>query len=180
MIPRKQTYYRETIIPKMQKDFNLKNKLQVPSIKKISVNMGVGEAAADAKILEKCMEEMALITGQKPAICRTTKAISNFKTRIGLGVGCRVTLRRVKMYEFLDRLISVALPRIRDFRGVPSNSFDQGGNYSFGIIEQTIFPEVESDRIPRIQGMDVTIVFSSKNKELNKALLKEFGMPFRE
>ncbi len=180
MIPRLQTFYKEKVVPKILQEHSLKNIYQVPSIKKIVVNMGVGEAIADAKALEKCVEELSLITGQRPAVCRAKKAISNFKTRIGLAIGCRVTLRRAKMYEFLDRLISVALPRIRDFRGVPNNSFDKGGNYTFGINEQTIFPEIEADRTPRIQGMDITIVFSSKKKELNKALLKEFGMPFKE
>jgi len=179
MKPRLQETYRNVIIPKMLETFKYKNKLQVPRVVKIVVNMGVGEAIEDIKILEQAMSELATITGQKPAIRRARKAISNFKIREGLPVGCKVTLRSNMMYEFLDRLVNVALPRIRDFGGISPNSFDQAGNYSLGITEQTIFPEIDTDNVSRVQGMDITIVTTAKTKEEAKELLKLFGLPFK-
>ena len=165
----------------MMEKFGLKNRMSVPRLDKIVVNMGVGEALQDIKILDKAMEEMATITGQKPIIRRAKVAISNFKVKVGNPVGCKVTLRKQKMYEFLDRLISVALPRIRDFRGVPSTSFDNAGNYTLGLSEQNIFPEIEYDRITRTQGMDIVFVIkNSKSSAHSQELLRLFGMPFKE
>lgn len=165
----------------MMQKFNLKNRMAVPRVDKIVVNMGVGEALADVKILDRAMEELALITGQRPLMRRAKIAISNFKVKENNPVGCKVTLRRAKMYEFMDRLISVALPRIRDFRGVSSTAFDKAGNYTMGIQEQTIFPELDVDRISRTQGMDICFVIkNSKSSEMSKELLKSFGVPFKE
>lgn len=179
MAPRLLEKYKNEIIPEMMKTFSLKNKFAVPRLEKIVVNMGVGEALQDIKILEKSMEDLTTITGQKPIMRRAKKAISNFKIRQGQAIGCKVTLRRAKMYEFLDRLINSALPRIRDFRGVPYDSFDQAGNYTLGLKEQAMFPEIDYDRVSRPQGMDITIVVkNSKTKERAKELLKLFGMPF--
>ena len=159
--------------------FQLKNKLAVPRLEKIVVNMGVGEGIQDIKIAEKAMDELGQITGQRPILRRAKKAIANFKIREGLPVGCKVTLRRAVMYEFMDRLLNVALPRIRDFRGVSAGSFDKEGNYSLGLSEQGIFPEIEYDKIGRTQGMDITFVLrNAKNKERARELLKLFGMPF--
>lgn len=180
MIPRLKEAYNKEIVPAMMKKFNYKNKMQVPSIQKVVVNMGVGEAIADIKILDKAMEEMGVITGQKPVICRAKKAISNFKIRESNPIGCKVTLRKTIMYEFLDRLLNVALPRIRDFRGVPSTSFDEAGNYTLGINEQTIFPEIEYDKIQRPQGMNITIATNAVSKDQAKELLRLFGMPFKD
>jgi large subunit ribosomal protein L5 len=180
MPPRLLEMYRKEIAPQMMEKFNLKNKLQVPSIEKIVVNMGVGEGQQDIKILEKAMEELSLITAQKPLMRRAKKAIANFKIKKGNPIGCKVTLRRARMYEFLDRLISVSLPRIRDFRGLSPDAFDEKGSFSLGLTEQTIFPEIEYDRINRVQGMDITIVIkNSKTKEQSKELLSLFGMPFQ-
>lgn len=179
MTPRLLERYRAEIIPQLMKAFNLKNKYAVPRLEKIVVNMGVGEAIADIKALEKSMDELALITGQKPVMRRAKKAISNFKIKENQAIGCKVTLRRAIMYEFLDRLISIALPRIRDFRGTSLTSFDMGGNYTMGLSEQNIFPEIDYDKISRTQGMDITFVIkNSKSKEQSKELLKAFGMPF--
>jgi len=181
MTPRLLEKYRNEIIPKMMQVFNLRNKLAVPRVEKVVVNMGVGEGLQDIKLLEKAMEELALITGQKPILRRAKKAIANFKIRQGSPIGCKVTLRRTMMYEFMDRLLNVALPRIRDFRGVSTDSFDKAGNYTLGLTEQNIFPEIEYDRITRTQGMDVTIVIkNAKSKEQAKELLRLFGMPFKE
>jgi len=175
-----QEKYRNEIIPEMMKTFSLKNKMAVPRLDKIVINMGVGEALADVKILDKAMEELATISGQKPLMRRARIAISNFKIKENNPIGCKVTLRRAKMYEFLDRFISVALPRIRDFRGVPNDSFDKAGNYSMGLTEQHIFPEIDFDRITRTQGMDITFVIkNSKHKEHSRKLLQLFGMPFQ-
>jgi len=179
MTPRLLQRYREEIIPQMQEKFKLKNKLAVPRLDKIVVNMGVGEALQDIKTLEKSMDELGMITGQRPIMRRAKKAISNFKIKQGNPIACKVTLRKAIMYEFLDRLLNVALPRIRDFRGVPLDAFDQAGNYSLGINEQVIFPEIEYDKISRPQGMDITIVIkNAKGKEEAQELLKLFGMPF--
>lgn len=165
----------------MMQTFGLKNRLAVPRLEKIVINMGVGEALQDIKILEKASEELAAITGQKPIIRRAKKAISNFKLKQGAPVGCKVTLRRARMYEFLDRLINVTMPRIRDFRGVPADSFDKAGNYTLGLTEQGIFPEIEYDKITRPQGMDITFVISgAKTTEQSRELLRLFGMPFKE
>ena len=179
MTPRLLEKYRKEIIPKMMEKFSYKNRLEVPHIKKIIINMGIGEGVSDIKIIEKAMEELSQITGQKPIICRAKKAIANFKIRADQPVGCKITLRRFRMYEFLDRLINLTLPRIRDFSGVPSDSFDQGGNYSFGINDQSIFPEMDIDKIQRTQGMDIIIVINAKFKEESYELLKFFGMPFK-
>jgi len=180
MSPRLLEKYRTEIIAQMQQKFSIKNKFAVPRLEKIVVNIGVGEAITDIKILEKCMEELAAITGQKPVMRRAKKAIANFKIRKGLPIGCKVTLRRKIMYEFLDRLVNVALPRVRDFRGVSCDSFDQAGNYSLGLNDQMIFPEIEYDRISRVQGMDITLVIKNvKSKEHAQELLKLFGMPFQ-
>lgn len=170
--------YTKQIIPQMQAKFGFKNPMAVPRLEKIVVNMGVGEAVGDNKILERTLQELTTITGQKPIVRRAKKAISNFKIKKGQPVGLKVTLRRVRMYEFLDRLVNVALPRIRDFRGVRKNSFDQGGNYSLGLQEQIIFPEIEYDKTERMQGMDITICTTAKTKEESSELLKLFGMPF--
>ena len=179
MKPRLLEKYRDEIAPKMIETFNLKNRLAVPRIEKIVVNMGVGEGAQDIKILERAMDEMAAITGQKPILRRAKKAIANFKIRDGHPIGCKVTLRRAMMYEFMDRLVNVTLPRIRDFRGVSPDAFDHAGNYTLGLAEQTIFPEIEYDRITRTQGMDITFVIkNAKTKEQARELLKLFGMPF--
>ena len=180
MIPRLLEKYRNEIVPQMMQTFNLKNRLAAPQLEKIVVNMGVGEGLQDIKILEKAMEELAFITGQKPILRRAKKAIANFKIRKGHPIGCKVTLRRAMMYEFMDRLINIAMPRIRDFRGVSPDSFDGGGNYTLGIIEQTIFPEIDYDKMTRTQGMDITFVIKNvKSKEQAKELLRLFGMPFR-
>lgn len=179
MVPRLLEKYRNEIVPAMMTKFGHKSLMAVPRIEKIVINMGIGEGSRDIKILEKCMSELAMIVGQKPMICRAKKAISNFKIREGLPVGCKVTLRKAMMYEFFDRLVSVALPRIRDFKGFPLTSFDQSANYSLGLTEQTIFAELEIDRVQRTQGMDITIVTNSKSKEEVLELLKLFGFPFR-
>jgi len=180
MTPRLLEKYRNEIIPKMMEEFSIKNKLAIPRIEKIVVNMGVGEALTDIKILEKAMEELGMITGQKPILRRAKKAISNFKLKQGQPVGCKVTIRRTMMYEFLDRLVSIALPRIRDFRGVSLDSFDEKGNYTLGISDQVIFPEIEYDKITRTQGMDITLVIkNAKTKEQARELLRLFGMPFK-
>jgi large subunit ribosomal protein L5 len=171
--------YNNEIIPQMMAKFNYANRLQVPRIKKVVVNMGIGGAAQEIKELEVAMDELTLITGQRPSITRASKAISNFKIRKGSAVGCRVTLRRKRMYEFLDRLINVAIPRVKDFRGVPSSSFDNHNNYSLGITEHTIFPEIEYDKVQKMRGMDITIVMNARNRQEASELLKQFGMPFR-
>ncbi|MDD5557562.1 MAG: 50S ribosomal protein L5 [bacterium] len=170
--------YRSEIVPAMMERFGYRNRLQVPRIEKIVVNMGVGEATQDVKVLEDAAADLALITGQRPALTRSRKSISNFKLRAGAKVGCKVTLRGRMMYEFLDRLVSVALPRIRDFRGLPSAAFDGRGGYSFGLAEQTMFPEIDLDKMKRSQGMDVAIVTSSATDEEAMALLASFGVPF--
>ena len=180
MTPRLLDKYRQEIVPQLMQTFNLKNRLAAPRLEKIVVNMGVGEALEDVKILEKAIEELALIAGQKPVIRRSKKAIANFKIKQGNPIGCKVTLRRAIMYEFMDRLINVALPRIRDFRGISVDSFDRAGNYTLGITEQGIFPEIDYDKITRPQGMDITFVIKNSGvKGQSKELLKLFGMPFQ-
>ncbi|MBL7156880.1 MAG: 50S ribosomal protein L5 [Candidatus Omnitrophica bacterium] len=179
MTPRLFERYKKEIVPKMMEKFGFKNTLEVPHIKKVVVNVGLGEAVQDKKLLDGVMKEMAEITGQRPVATRAKKAIAGFKIRKNYPVGCKVTLRRARMYEFLDRLINVVLPRIRDFRGVPADSFDKQGNYSFGIDEQGIFPEIEIDKIAMVHGMDITLVTSTTKKEESFELLRFFGMPFK-
>jgi large subunit ribosomal protein L5 len=179
-IPRLLELYRKSIVPSLKEKFNIKNDLAVPRLLKISINMGIGAATSDSKIVDKAAEELSLITGQKAKICRARKPISNFKLREGIPIGCCVTLRKNMMYEFLDRLISVATPRIRDFRGLPPNSFDGRGNYTFGLSEQNIFPEVNLDRISRTQGMNITVHTSAGTDEEGRELLLLFGFPFRK
>jgi large subunit ribosomal protein L5 len=180
MVPRLLERYRNEIVPKLVETFALKNKFASPRLEKIVVNMGVGEGLADIKIVEKSMEELGAITGQKPIIRRAKKAIANFKIKEGNPIGAKVTLRKSMMYEFMDRLINVALPRIRDFRGVPFNAFDHGGNYTLGLTEQNIFPEIDYDRITRTQGMNITFVIKNAKKiEHARELLRLFGMPFK-
>ncbi|MDD5291701.1 MAG: 50S ribosomal protein L5 [Candidatus Omnitrophica bacterium] len=179
MVPRLLERYRKEIVPEMKQSMNYRSDMQVPRIKKIVISMGVSMGVQDIKVLEKSMEELAMITGQKPVICRAKTAISNFKIRKGEPVGCKVTLRKNRMYEFLDRLLNVALPRIRDFKGFPDTSFDNDGNYSMGVSEQTIFPELEIDRISRVQGMNITIATNAKSKKEAQELLRLLGFPFR-
>ncbi len=178
MKPRLLERYRSEIIKQIQEKFGIDNVMAVPRLEKIVVNMGVGEALSDQKIMDRAAEDLAIITGQKPILRRAKKAISNFKLRIGVAVGCKVTLRRAKMYEFMDRLINVCLPRIRDFNGVSRKSFDHDGNYTIGIKEQAIFPEIEAGRIQHTQGMDITFVIKGGDKEKNLELLRLLGMPF--
>jgi large subunit ribosomal protein L5 len=177
--PRLFDLYKKTIATGLQEKFGLKSKFAIPKLSKIVVNMGVGEAKNDAKLIEKAAEDLGKITGQKPKICRSRKPISNFKLREGAPIGCCVTLRKNRMYEFLDRLITTAAPRIRDFRGFPSRAFDGKGNYNFGLTEQSIFPEIELDRVTRTQGMNISIHTTADNDDQAKELLKGFGFPFR-
>ncbi len=179
MTQRLKTYYQETIVPKLKEQFGYQNIHQVPKVVKVVVNRGLGEASQNAKALESSLNELAVITGQKPVVTRARKAIAGFKLRQGMPVGVMVTLRAERMYAFLDRLINLALPRIRDFRGVSPKSFDGRGNYSIGIREQLIFPEIDYDTIDQIRGLDVAIVTSANNDEEGRALLKEMNMPFR-
>jgi large subunit ribosomal protein L5 len=178
VVPRLKKLYHEVIVPEMMKKFGYKSVMQVPRLVKIVINMGVGQATQDPKLLEMAMKELAKITGQQPVIRRARKSISNFKLRAGMAIGCKVTLRRERMYEFLDRLINAAIPRIRDFRGLSDKSFDGRGNYTLGIKEHIIFPEINVDEVERIFGMDITIVTTAKTDEEAYELLKLFGMPF--
>lgn len=178
-VPRLLAMYREEIVSGLKEKLQYKNSLAVPRLIKIVLNMGIGEATSDSKIAEKAAEELAMIVGQKAKICRSRKAISNFKLRKGQVVGCCVTLRKNMMYEFLDRLITVSIPRIRDFRGFPLNSFDGRGNYTFGLSEQGIFPEINLDKVSRTQGMNICINTSANGDEGARELLKSFGFPFR-
>ena len=180
MVPRLLARYREEISGKLREEFGFGNVHQVPRLEKIVVNMGVGEAAANPKLLEKAAEELAVITGQKPVIRKARKSIANFKLRAGQPVGCTVTLRGERMWEFFDRLVSVSLPRVRDFKGVSPKAFDGRGNYSLGIREQIIFPEVDYDKVERITGLNVTVCTSARNDAEVKALLTHLGMPFRQ
>lgn len=179
MTQRLKTIYLETIVPKLKEQFGYTNIHQVPKVVKITVNRGLGEASQNAKALESSISELATITGQKPVVTRAKKAIAGFKLRQGMPVGVMVTLRSERMYAFLDRLISLALPRIRDFRGISPKSFDGRGNYTLGIKEQLIFPEIKYDSIEQIRGMDVSIITTANTDEEGRALLKEMGMPFR-
>jgi large subunit ribosomal protein L5 len=172
-------HYRKAVIPTLQQKFGYKNVMQVPKITKITVNMGVGEAMADKKIMDNAAADLAKITGQKPQIRKARKSIANFKVRENWPVGAKVTLRGARMYEFLDRLITIAIPRIRDFRGLSGRSFDGRGNYSLGIKEQIIFPEIDFDKVDALRGMDITIVTSAKNNDEARALLEAFNFPVR-
>jgi len=177
--PRLQVYYEATIRPRLAKEFGLGNPNQVPKLTKIVLNVGLGEAAKTPKLVETAVEELGRITGQRAVVTKAKKAIANFGLRAGMPVGCRVTLRGVRMYEFLDRFVTLTVPRIRDFRGLPSKSFDGRGNYTFGVKEQMIFPEIDFDQVDLVHGMDITLVTTAGRDDLAMALLREFGWPFR-
>lgn len=178
MMTRLQRLYREEAVPKMKEKFGLKSCMAIPRLEKIVVSMGVGKAIGDMKILESAMKDLAMITGQQPMMTRAKEAISNFKLKEGAPIGCKVTLRRVKMFEFMDRFVNICLPRIRDFNGVPTRSFDKQGNFTVGISEQAIFPEVDTGRLQYAQGMDITFVFNKGPKEQTAEILRLLGMPF--
>lgn len=180
MPARLHAFYKDTVVPALMKKFNYDSIMQVPKIEKISINIGAGEATQDAKSLQSAMNELELISGQRPAVTRARKSIANFKLREGMPIGARVTLRRAHMYEFLDRFINIAAPRIRDFRGFSDKSFDGRGNYTIGVKEQIIFPEIDVDKVNKISGMDITFVTTAKSDEEAHALLSEFGFPFRK
>jgi large subunit ribosomal protein L5 len=180
MEPRLLERYRSEVIPKLSKEFGFRNVHQVPNLKKIVVNVGLGEAAANPKLLDKAAEEVAAITGQKPSIRRARKSVANFKLRQGQAIGCMVTLRGNRMWEFLDRLLSVSLPRVRDFKGLSPKAFDGRGNYSLGIREQIIFPEIEYDSVEHMTGLNVTMCTTARNDAEGRALLGHLGMPFRQ
>ena len=175
---RLKTKYQNEVIPALMKEFAYKNVMQVPKLEKITLNVGVGEATQNIKLLDSAVAEITVITGQKPVITRAKKAIANFKLREGVPIGCTVTLRRDRMYEFLDRLIHVALPRVRDFKGISDRSFDGRGNYSLGLREQIIFPEIQVDKVEKARGMTVSITTTAKTDQEGRALLKFMGMPF--
>jgi large subunit ribosomal protein L5 len=172
--------YREKIVPQLTKDLGLANPMQVPKITKITVNMGVGEAVADRKVMDAAVADLTKITGQKPLITKSRKSIASFKLRQGLAIGCKVTLRGARMYEFLDRLINIAIPRIRDFRGVSPRAFDGRGNYTLGVKEQIIFPEIQYDQVDQMRGMDITITTTAVDNKQGRALLEAFNFPFRK
>jgi large subunit ribosomal protein L5 len=176
---RLQNFYRDTVMPELIKKFGYKSVMEVPRIEKITLNMGVGEAVADKKIMEFAVGDMQKIAGQKPVVTKSRKSIAGFKIREGYPIGCKVTLRKARMYEFLDRLVSVALPRVRDFRGISGRSFDGRGNYNMGVREQIIFPEIEYDKIDALRGMNITITTTAKTDEEAKALLSAFKFPFK-
>jgi len=172
-------YYLKTVVPALIKEFDYKNPMQVPKMQKIVVNMGLGEAISNVKIIDGAAQEMAMITGQKPVITKAKKSIATFKLRQGMPIGCSVTLRKEVMYEFFDRLVNVALPKVRDFRGISAAAFDGRGNYSIGLHEQIIFPEIEYDKIDKIKGMNITIVTSAKTDDEARVLLRLMGVPFK-
>jgi large subunit ribosomal protein L5 len=180
MAARLKTIYSEKLVPELKSKLGLKNTMQVPRILKITVNMGVGEAVADKKVMDAATADMTKITGQKPAVTKAKKSVATFKVRDGQAIGCKVTLRGDRMYEFLDRLVSIAIPRIRDFRGISTRSFDGRGNYSLGVKEQIIFPEIQYDQIDQIRGMDITISTSARDDKNGRALLEAFNFPFRK
>jgi len=180
MPARLKTIYKEKLVPELKAKLGLKNTMEVPRILKITVNMGVGEAVADKKVMDAATADMAKITGQKPAVTKAKKSVATFKVRDGQAIGCKVTLRGDRMYEFLDRLVSIAIPRIRDFRGISTRSFDGRGNYSLGVKEQIIFPEIQYDQIDQIRGMDITISTSARDDKHGRALLEAFNFPFRK
>ena len=179
-IPRLKAKYRETIVPALQEEFSYGNVMQIPGLTKIVVNMGVGEAARDSKIIEGAIRDLTAITGQKPAVTKARKSIAQFKLREGQPIGCHVTLRGDRMWEFADRLLTLALPRIRDFRGINGHQFDGQGNYNFGLTEQSMFHEIDPDSIDHVRGMDITVVTSTKDDKEAYALLKHLGFPFKE
>jgi large subunit ribosomal protein L5 len=173
-------FYKETVVPKLTKDLGVKNAMQVPKITKITVNMGVGEAVADRKVMDAAVADLTKITGQKPVLCMSKKSIAAFKVRENLAIGTKVTLRGERMWEFFDRLVTIAIPRIRDFRGINPRSFDGRGNFSLGIKEQIIFPEIQYDQIDQLRGMDITITTTAKDDKQGRALLNAFNFPFRK
>jgi len=177
---RLQQQYREKIVPELKKSLGLANTMQVPRITKITINMGVGEAVADKKVMDAAVADLTKISGQKPAVTKAKKSVATFKVRDGQAIGCKVTLRGARMYEFLDRLVSIAIPRIRDFRGISGRSFDGRGNYSLGVKEQIIFPEIQYDQIDQIRGMDITISTTATDDKHGRALLEAFNFPFRK
>ena len=179
-VPRLKKKYKEEVIPALMKKFGYKNVMEVPKIEKIVVNMGVGEAVQNIKALENAMNDLALITGQKPSVRRAKRSEAGFKLRKGMPIGAKVTLRKDRMWDFLDRLISIALPRVRDFKGLSPRSFDGRGNYNFGLEEQTVFPEIDYDKVDKIRGMNITIVTTAETDEEAKALLEALGFPFRK
>ena len=172
--------FKSEIREQLKDKFSLKNIFEVPKLEKIVVNMGIGEAVSDSKIVNKAIEDLSLITGQKPVVTKAKKSIAGFKLRKGLNIGCKVTLRKKRMFEFLDRLIFIALPRVRDFKGLSKKSFDGNGNYSIGIKEQIIFPEIDYDKVDKVRGMDITITTTTKNQDYAYELLKSFNLPFKD
>lgn len=180
MAPRLKEKYEKELIKTLMGELNLGNRYQAPKLEKITVNMGVGEATQNPKAIDACMTDLAIITGQKPRITRAKKSIAGFKVRAGMAIGCAVTLRGDRMYEFLDRLLAIALPRIRDFRGLKLTSFDGGGNYTLGVTEQLIFPEIDYDKVDRVRGMDIVFTTTASDNASGMALLKAFGFPFKE
>jgi large subunit ribosomal protein L5 len=178
--PRLKERYAKEVAAQLQSEFNFVNKMQIPTLTKVVVNMGVGEAAKDSKLIEGAIRDLTTITGQKPLVTKAKKSIANFKLREGQPIGAHVTLRGDRMWEFMDRLLSVSLPRIRDFRGLSPKQFDGSGNYTFGLTEQVVFAEIEQDKVDRVRGMDITIVTSAKNDQEGRALLKALGFPFRD
>ena len=179
-VPRLKARYREEIVPALREEFSFANVMQVPTVTKVVVNMGVGDAARDSKLIEGAIRDLAEITGQKPQVTKARKSIAQFKLREGQPIGAHVTLRGDRMWEFLDRLLSVALPRIRDFRGLSPKQFDGRGNYTFGLTEQSMFHEIDQDKIDRVRGMDITVVTTAKNDDEGRALLRLLGFPFKE
>jgi len=173
-------FYQKTVVPKLKQDLGVKNVMEIPKITKITVNMGVGEAVADRKVMDAAVADLTKITGQKPKLCLSKKSIASFKVRENLAIGTKVTLRGERMWEFFDRLITIAIPRIRDFRGINPRSFDGRGNFSLGIKEQIIFPEIQYDQIDQLRGMDITITTTAKDNKHGKALLEAFSFPFRK
>ncbi len=179
-MPRLKVRYREEVMPELREQFEYTNVMQIPGLVKIVVNMGVGEAARDSKLIEGAIKDLTLITGQKPQVTKARKSIAQFKLREGMPIGCHVTLRGARMWEFLDRLLSTALPRIRDFRGLNPGQFDGNGNYTFGLNEQSMFHEIDQDNIDRVRGMDITVVTTAKTDDEGRALLKALGFPYKE
>ncbi len=176
--PRLKARYRTELLPRLQRELGLSNPMQVPRLDKIVINMGVGDAIRDGKLLDAAMADLGIIAGQKPAVMRARKSIAQFKLRQGMAIGCKVTLRGARMWEFLDRLLAAALPRIRDFRGLSPNAFDGTGNYTLGVTEQLIFPEIDYDKVVKVRGMDITIVTTARTDEEGRALLRALGFPF--
>ena len=179
-VSRYHKFYNEVVVPKLMKELEIKNIMECPKLEKIIVNMGVGEATQNSKLIDAAMSDLTLITGQKPLLRKAKKSEAGFKLREGMPIGAKVTLRKERMYDFLDRLVNVVLPRVRDFEGVPSNSFDGRGNYSLGLRDQLVFPEIDFDKVEKLLGMSITVVSSAKTDEEGRALLKAFGMPFKK